>query len=594
MTPDSSPKITARVRFRRLWEYVWRYRRALGIGLLALAVSNALESASPMLLREAIDLIKQGKGMSNLAFYSAAFIGVTLVGGVALYFVRQTIIRSSRAIEYDLRSDFFGQLLVLTRSFYHRTPTGDLLSRATSDVESVRQVVGPGIMQGANTVLVGLFGLSLMLYLDWSLTLWALCPMLFMSFIVNRLANRVHHQYQEIQEHFALLQAHAQENFSGVRVVKAYAQESAQIEAFRKLNVELAEKNMRMVKFQALFMPALSLLVGTSVVVVLYVGGRHIIEGSLSLGSFVAFSIYLGVLTWPTIALGWVVSLYQRGAVSADRINEVMDTKPDVLTPAHPSQIPSVKGAIEISGLTFRYTPDGPDVLSDISLSIPAGTTVALVGPTGSGKSTVVHLLSRLYPVPEGRLHIDGVDVNAWELSSLRKAMGVVPQEPFLFSDRLGANIAFGFDRPEDVSFDRVEQASRWSHLADDVTLFPAGYDTVLGERGITLSGGQKQRTALARALVLDPPILILDDAFSSVDTHTEEAILSGLREVISHRTTLLISHRVSTVKEADMIYVLDEGRIVERGNHDQLVTVGGIYAEMYRRQLLETELEDA
>jgi len=521
-------------------------------------------------------------------------VGVTLVGGVALYFVRQTIIRSSRSIEYDLRSDFFGQLLRLTRSFYHRTPTGDLLSRATSDVESIRQLVGPGIMQGANTILVGMFGLSLMFYLDWSLTLYALSPMLLMSVIVNRLANRVHDQYQDIQEHFARLQAHAQENFAGVRVVKAYTQETAQIDAFRKLNIELAEKNMRMVRLQALFMPALSLLVGASVVVVLYVGGRHIIEGSLSLGSFVAFSIYLGVLTWPTIALGWVVSLYQRGVVSTDRINEIMDTVPDVLSPTDSATVTNVSGHIEIRNLTFRYTPDGPDVLKDICISIPAGSTVALVGPTGSGKSTLVHLLSRLYPVPPGCLSIDGVDTNLWNLAALRKAVGVVPQEPFLFSDRLSANIAFGFDRPGDVPAQRIEQAAQWSQLSDEVARFPAGYDTVLGERGITLSGGQKQRAALARALVLDPPILILDDAFSSVDTHTEEAILTGLRDVIGRRTTILISHRVSTVKEADAIYVLDEGRLVEQGDHDHLVGAGGIYAEMYRRQLLVTELEDA
>jgi len=593
VNPSSQPT-TFKSRFRRLGGYLLRYRKAGGLGLLALAVSNAFEATSPMFLREAVDHIKEGGDAAKLALYSAAFVGVTLVGGVALYFVRQTIIRSSRSIEYDLRSDFFGQLLRLTRSFYHRTPTGDLLSRATSDVESIRQLVGPGIMQGANTILVGMFGLSLMFYLDWSLTLYALSPMLLMSVIVNRLANRVHDQYQDIQEHFARLQAHAQENFAGVRVVKAYTQETAQIDAFRKLNIELAEKNMRMVRLQALFMPALSLLVGASVVVVLYVGGRHIIEGSLSLGSFVAFSIYLGVLTWPTIALGWVVSLYQRGVVSTDRINEIMDTVPDVLSPTDSATVTNVSGHIEIRNLTFRYTPDGPDVLKDICISIPAGSTVALVGPTGSGKSTLVHLLSRLYPVPPGCLSIDGVDTNLWNLAALRKAVGVVPQEPFLFSDRLSANIAFGFDRPGDVPAQRIEQAAQWSQLSDEVARFPAGYDTVLGERGITLSGGQKQRAALARALVLDPPILILDDAFSSVDTHTEEAILTGLRDVIGRRTTILISHRVSTVKEADAIYVLDEGRLVEQGDHDHLVGAGGIYAEMYRRQLLVTELEDA
>lgn len=580
-------------RFRRLGQYLWRYRGAGLAGLVALAVSNAFEAAAPMFLRNAVDLIK-GSASSGLLYYSAAFVGVTILAGIARYFVRQTLIRSSRGVEYDIRSDFFGHLLRLTRSFYNRTSTGDLLSRATSDVESVRQMVGPGIMQGANTLIVGVFALALMLYLDWRLTLYALSPMLAMSAIVNRLANRVHDQYQSIQEHFALLQAHAQENFAGARVVKAYTQEASQVEGFRDLNQEFARQNMRMVKLQALFMPALSLLVGTSVVLVLYVGGSHIILGTLSLGSFVAFSIYLGVLTWPTIALGWVVSLYQRGSVSTDRLNQVMDTIPDVVSPEATVTHGDVRGALEIRDLTFRYTPDGPDVLSGIRLRVAPGSTVALVGPTGSGKSTLVQLLSRLYPVPPDTVFLDGVDLNSWGLPELRKAVGVVPQEPFLFSEELGANIAFGFDEPQAVSASRIEQAAGWSRLAEDVSGFPKGYDTILGERGITLSGGQKQRTALARALILDPPLLVLDDSFSSVDTHTEEAILSELRDVLRRRTTILISHRVSTVKEADAIFVLNEGRLVEEGNHDRLVALGGIYADMYSRQLLETELEDA
>jgi ATP-binding cassette subfamily B multidrug efflux pump len=330
------------------------------------------------------------------------------------------------------------------------------------------------------------------------------------------------------------------------------------------------------------------------VVLVLYVGGRHIIQGTLSLGSFVAFSIYLGVLTWPTIALGWVVSLYQRGAVSTDRLNQIMDTVPDVMSNPGAPTSGTVHGTLEIRDLSFRYTEDGPLVLSNIELNVPAGSTVALVGPTGCGKSTLVHLLSRLYTVPPGTLFIDGVDVTEWDLTRLRRSIGVVPQEPFLFSDRLGANIAFGFDPPEAASASQIEQAARWSRLADDVSEFPAGYGTILGERGITLSGGQKQRTALARALILDPPILVLDDAFSSVDTHTEEAILTELRDVLRRRTTILISHRVSTVKEADTIFVLDRGVLVEQGDHHHLVAQGGIYAEMYRRQLLETELEEA
>jgi ATP-binding cassette subfamily B multidrug efflux pump len=583
-----------RVRFRRIWNYLLRHRKAGALGILALAISNAFESAAPLFLRRAVDLIKTAGAHPDLLKYAGYFVGITFCGGVARYFVRQTLIRASRKVEYDLRSDFFGQLLKLSRSFYHRTPTGDLMSRATSDVESVRQMVGPGIMQGINTLIVGAFALSLMFYLDWRLTAWALAPLLIMSLVVNRLATRVHDQYTQIQEHFALLQAHAQENFAGVRVVRAYTQEAPQIERFRELNLQFVDKNMVMVKLQALFFPVLALLVGTSVVVVLYVGGRHIIEGTLSLGSFVAFSIYLGILTWPTIALGWVVSLYQRGSVSTDRINKIMDSVPEIAERPGAVHREKVEGKIAIRGLNFRYSPDGPWVLQDIDLEIPTGQTVAIVGPTGSGKSTLVHLLSRLYPVPDGTIHVDDTDVNDWPLAGLRRAIGFVPQEPFLFSDRLAANIAFGFDEPRQVERAKIEAAARWAHLHDDITGFPHGYDTILGERGITLSGGQKQRTSLARALILDPPVLILDDAFSSVDTHTEEAILSELRELIRRRTTILISHRVSTVKESDRIFVLDGGRITEAGDHNELLATGGIYAEMYRRQLLEEELDRA
>jgi ATP-binding cassette subfamily B protein len=453
-------------------------------------------------------------------------------------------------------------------------------------------MVGPGIMQGANTLMVGTFALSLMLYLDWRLTLYALSPLLIMSLVVNRLATRVHDQYTQIQEHFALIQAHAQENFAGVRVVKAYTQEEPQIDRFHELNEQFVEKNMVMVKLQALFFPVLALLVGTSVVVVLYVGGKHIIEDTLSLGSFVAFSIYLGILTWPTIALGWVVSLYQRGSVSTDRINKIMDSEPEIQSRPGAAAPEALHGQIDIQRLSFRYSKDGPSVLEDITMNIAAGQTVAIVGPTGSGKSTLVHLLARLYTVPEGAITVDGIDVNNWPVARLRRAMGFVPQEPFLFSDRLAANIGFGFETEAEVPQERIQDAARWAHLHDDIKDFPDGYDTILGERGITLSGGQKQRTSLARALILDPPILILDDAFSSVDTHTEEAILTELRDLIRRRTTILISHRVSTVKEADRIFVLDGGRITESGNHAQLLASGGIYAEMYRRQLLEEELE--
>ncbi len=432
MNSPSTKRRPFKERFRRLGGFLMRYRKAGLLGFLSLAISNAFETAAPLFLRNAVDLVKETGSQPELFKYAAAFVGVTLCGGIARYFVRQTLIRASRRVEYDLRSDFFGHLLRLPRSFYHRTPTGDLLTRASSDVETVRQMIGPGIMQGTNTLLVGTFALTLMVYLDWRLTLYALSPLLMMSVIVNRLANKVHDQFQIIQEHFAVLQAHAQENFAGVRVVKAYTQEHAQTEQFAELNRQFIDKNMRMVKLQALFMPALAMLVGTSVVVVLYVGGKHIIEGSLSLGSFVAFSIYLGVLTWPTIALGWVVSLYQRGAVSNERLRKVRDTVPEIQTAPGATTVQDVAGDIEIRGLTFRYLPDGPDVLSDISLRIRAGKTVAVVGPTGSGKSSLVHLLSRLYVVPRDSIFLDGRDVNDWRLDDLRSAIGFVNLDPLI------------------------------------------------------------------------------------------------------------------------------------------------------------------
>lgn len=588
------PKSTFRQRFGRLGMLMEKYKRSAWLGILALTVANAFDTTAPMFLRQAVDLIRTGEGRYELWQYALVFVVVIFFGGVARYFVRQTLIKASRSVEYDVRSDFFGHLLRLSRSFYHKAATGDLITRATSDVEAVRQMVGPGIMQGVNTIIVGTFALSLMTYLDWRLTLYALSPLLLMSVIVNRLANKVHGQFTLIQEHFALLQAHAQESFAGIRVVKAYTQEQSQTEKFDALNREFIEKNMKMVHLQALFMPALSLLVGTSVVIVLYVGGKHIIEQTLSLGSFVAFSIYLGVLTWPTIALGWVVSLYQRGSVSTDRLNKIINTPSDVATMEGAAKPAQVQGKIQIHNLTFRYLPEGPDILKNINMDIQPGATVAIVGPTGSGKSTLIHLLARLYDLPRGTIFIDDQDIVMWPLRELRRTIGCVPQESFLFSNTLRDNIAYGIDEPASVSEERIVTAARWANLANDVDQFPKGYDTLVGERGITLSGGQKQRASLARALILDPKILILDDAFASVDTHTEEAILAELRAVTRQRTTILISHRVSTVKESDTIYVLDQGEIRESGGHASLVSAGGLYADMYRKQLLETELEDA
>jgi len=521
--------------------------------------------------------------------YGFWIVCTTLAQGYFRYVMRQTLIVASRRMEFELRNDYFAKLLRLPKSFYNHFKTGEIISRANADLEAVRNMVGPGIMQAANTILSLVGSFAFMLALSPKLSLLTLLPIPFVSAAVFKLGKSVHQKFMRIQEQYAVLSSKVQENLSGVRVVRAYGQEENEIRSFKKISRELAGRTLAMVKVQALFYPVLYFLAGGSLLLVVWMGGQEVIAGRMTLGGLLAFLLYLLNLTWPAIALGWVVGLYQQGKVSLARLEEILSAEEEPTGGGAALERRSFQGVIEFRNLSFGYGGDNHLVLKNINLTIPAGKTVALVGRTGAGKSTLVSLIPKIFPVHEGKLFIDGIEVNLYPTERLRQIVGFVPQEPFLFSATLAENLSFGLPAAE---LEKIGGSSRLAGLERDVLDFPQEYQTVVGERGITLSGGQKQRATLARALAIDPKILILDDAFSSVDTETEEGILSGLRGVRQGRTVILISHRVSTVKDADFIVVLDEGEIVERGTHEKLLAGEGYYAELHLKQLLEEELE--
>ena len=581
--------------FRRLVPYALRYRRPFLAGLACVFAATAIQLLGPWVLKHAIDDLNTGVTYGKLRLYAALVLGIAVAGGTFRFLMRKIIVGISRHVEYDLRNDFFAHLQKLPVAYYHATRTGDLMSRATNDLGAVRMMIGPAVMYAANTIVLAIVALAMMLSIDRWLTLIALIPLPFVSVSVKTFGTAIHRRFERIQAQLSEVSAVVQEALSGVRVIRAYRQEAAEIERFRASNQEYFDRNRRLIRLQGFFYPSLSLFLGLGALLVLWLGSREVIHQRISLGEFVAFNAYLMMLSWPMIAFGWVTNMIQRGMASWKRLLEVMDTVPAISdADATPEAGPAggLKGAIEFRNLTFAY--DDRPVLEGISAAIAPGETVAIVGATGSGKSTLINLLPRLHDPPPGTVFIDGVDVRALPLSVLRQAIGFVPQEAFLFSDSLAANVAFGAldadGRDPDPA--RVEWASGIARLDKDVGAFPDGYDTVIGERGITLSGGQKQRAALARALMKDPKILILDDALSAVDTYTEEEILGRLRGVMRERTALIVSHRISTVRGADQILVLDHGRIAERGTHDELVVLDGLYAELYRRQLLEEELE--
>ncbi len=591
MNPMDKNKVTTenRSKLSTVLKYVKSYKGVILTGGVCIVVTNSLTMVIPYIIKIILDLMENSAPMSVLLEFIYLTVALAVTAGIFRFFTRRTIIWTSRKIEYSLRSELFGHLLKLTPSFYHENRTGDIMARSTNDLEAVRMMVGPGIMHISNTIITLIVAIPLMLTLSPALTMYAMIPMALFPFIINRLSNQLYKRSVRIQEEFASLTSTAQENLSGIRVVRAYSQEDAETENFQLRSDKYMGVNMDMARVQALFIPLVTAIAALLSLSILYFGGVEVIEKRISLGTLVAFFAYLSMMIWPLIAIGFVISIYQRGMASLGRINKILHTEPDVKREATANFSQPMKGKIEFRNLSFGY--NGKKILNNINLTIEPGQTIGLVGQTGSGKTTLVSLLPRLFPVADGSIFIDEVDINKWDLDSLRSQIGVAPQEPFLFSETVGANIGFGVDSPDQ---EEMLTASHTAALDKDVSEFPKGYDTIVGERGITLSGGQKQRTAMARAIMTGPRLLILDDAMSAVDTETEDEISHRIKEVLKNCTAIIISHRMSSVKDADQIVYLADGQIIEKGTHQELMATGGKYAETYRRQLLERELEES
>ena len=569
--------------------YLWKYRRGLALGMGSLVLKDILGAALPLVIRSGVDSLTNGFRLSLVFEFAAVLAALSLVKGIFQYWMRVILIGISRDVEYDLRNDLFSHLVTLASDFYGKYRTGDIMARATNDLNAVRMMLGPGIMYWTETMLTAIMAISVMLYVNWQLTLICLVPAPLVSLVVILFGQRIHTRFEAIQKMFSDISSRVQENLSGVRVIRAYAQEDAEIRRFEELNRDYIAQNIRLARLSAMFMPLLQALVGLGFLTVMLFGGYQLLEHRITLGSFVMFNTYMGMLVWPMIALGWVVNLMQRGTASWNRIMELMRERPAIAKPAGAAaaEMEDVRGALRFAGVEVKY-PTGT-ALRNVDLEIPAGATVAIVGHTGSGKSTLVSLIPRLIDPTGGSVALDGRDLRALDPEWLRRQIGFVPQETFLFSATLAQNIAWGAPEANEAE---IARAAELAGLGPDIAGFPAGFETMIGERGLTLSGGQKQRVAIARAILRDPKILILDDALSSVDTLTEERILTGLAVVMRGRTTILISHRVSTVQNAWRIFVLEHGEVVEQGTHAELIARGGYYAGLYQKQLLEEELE--
>jgi ATP-binding cassette, subfamily B, multidrug efflux pump len=570
-----------------LWPYLRRYRGGLSLGIGALVIKDLLAASQPIAIKYGVDSLTRGFQLRIVLQLAAILIGLSLVKGLFQFWMRVIIIGISRDIEYDLRNDFFAHLVLLSQDFYSRYRTGDIMARATNDLNAVRMMLGPGVMYWSDTILMLILSIAVMAHTDLRLTCIALSPAPLVSIAVMVFGRRIHTRFEHIQKIFSDISSKVQENLAGVRVVRAYAQEKAEVAQFEQLNEHYVRENIGLARIQGMFMPSLQALIGLVFLLVLWAGGRQLLEGRLTLGSFVMFNTYMGMLIWPMIAVGWVVNQMQRGTASLNRINQMLDERPSVAPPRKALPIPGIRADIRFREVSMEFGDRA--ALDDIDLTIHSGQTVAIVGHTGSGKTTLASLIPRLFDPSSGQVEIGGVNIRWFDPTALRREIGFVPQETFLFSATLAENIAWGVP---DATPEQIRWAAELAGLSSDIESFANGLETVIGERGLTLSGGQKQRTAIARAVLRNPRILVLDDALSSVDTVTEEKILQGLAGVMRERTTILISHRVSTVQNADRIIVLSHGQIVETGTHQELRERGGYYAELYQKQLLEEELE--
>jgi ATP-binding cassette subfamily B multidrug efflux pump len=572
---------------RPLFPYFKKYRWALFWGALTVFGNNGIWVYFPQVLQRAVDSLKPGSVRHTFFIYSLLLLGIAVTKGIFQFLTRWIVIGVSREIEYDLRNDMFAHLSRLDYSYYQKNRTGDIMARATNDLNAVRMLLGPAIMYSANTIVFTVAALFFMWHISPKLTICAFAPLPLASIIIQYFGRKIHERFERIQAQFSDISSRVQENLSGARLIRAYVQEEPEIALFETSNKEYVERSLPLARLMGMLWPALEFLLGLAYAMVLWLGPREVLKGHITTGQFYGFSMYILMLTWPVIALGWVINIFQRGTASMGRINEILTAQPDITDrEAETSTAQAIRGDLQFRNLNFAY--NGIPVLENINLEVPAGTSLAIVGPTGSGKTTLVSLIPRIYDAAPGSVLLDGHPIREFPLEMLRKNIGFVPQETFLFSDTVRENIAFGVESAAD---EQIHGAAEAASIAADIEGFPEQYQTMVGERGITLSGGQKQRSAIARAIIRDPRILVLDDALASVDTYTEEKILNHLREVMQGRTTIFISHRVSTVRNADRIAVLHHGRIVESGTHEELLARNGYYTELYNKQLLEEEL---